>query len=229
MSGVLERAAGFFVAPAAAGPRVEAAVVPPAVRAVVLGSRSDAVPLAAALALSLRAATRARTAVVAVWPPGEIDGDATRRGLASRGAAALAARLTARNLPAVARGRLVWLAVPLDAPAAAGAVRRASSIVDGPQVTALTETRPAELDDLVAEHDIAVVAADPETALARAALARLGERGVVASARRPPGRGLLRALALAGLAAPRVEASRLAAVVRREARPTATVRREGER
>jgi hypothetical protein len=210
MSGVLGRAAEFFLAPAAAEPRVATAVVPPAVRAVVLGARPDAVPLAAALALSLRAAGRTRTAVVAVW---DADGlVALHRGLASRPAAELAARLAARELAAVARGRLVWLQAPPEAAVAAEAVRRASGVVEGPLVTALTGARPAELDDLVAEHDLAIVVAAPETALARAALAGLDDRGIAATAREPLGRGIPRTLALAGLTGPRLDATRPAAV-----------------
>ena len=75
-------------------------------------------------------------------------------------------------------------------------------MVEGPLVTALGGPRPAELDGLVAEHDLAVVAADPESPLARAALACLGDLQIAASARAPLGRGMSRALALAGLTAP---------------------------
>jgi hypothetical protein len=57
------------------------------------------------------------------------------------------------------------------------------------------------LDGLVAEHDLAVVAASPESALARAALARLADHGIAASACAPLARGVARRLALAGLAA----------------------------
>ena len=227
MSGVLQRAVGFFLAPAAARPQ-SAAAVPPAARAVVLGSPSDAVPLAAAVALSLRAAARSPTAVVAVWSPD----DASRAGppngaspappqaaspaAATRGAARLAQRLAAHELEAAARGRLAWLALPAEPEAAATAVRRASAIVEGPLVTAVTGPRPAELDDLVAEHDVVVVAGDPESALARAALARLTDRGIAARACRPLGRGLPRAVALAGLAAPKFDAGGALAAAPRE-------------
>ena len=120
---------------------------------------------------------------------------------ATRPAARLAARLAARGLPAIARGRLAWLGLPEDPAAAADAVRRASSLVAGPLVTALAGSRPPALEDLVAEHDVAVVAADPAGALARAAVARLAARGVDARAYRPLRRGLPRTIALAGLAA----------------------------
>jgi hypothetical protein len=87
-------------------------------------------------------------------------------------------------------------------------VRRASALVDGPLVTALGGARPAELESLVAQHDLAIVAAAPETALARAAVARLTDRGVPASAWPPIRRGVTRTLALAGLAAPRIAPGR---------------------
>ena len=138
--------------------------------------------MAAAVALALRAAS----GLVAVWH-GE---GATVRGLATRAAARLAARLSARDLPAVARGRLAWLALPDDPDEAAVAVRRASAVVDGPLVTALAGARPPALEELVGEHDLAVVAADPDAALARAALAGLAARGVDAVAWPPLRRGL---------------------------------------
>jgi hypothetical protein len=212
VSGVFQRAAGFFLVPAASQ-RVEAAALPAAARAVVLGTPSDAAPLAAAVALSLRAAARAPVALVAVWDPPRGD-EGARRGASTRAAARLAARLAVHDLAAIARGRLAWLALPADAAAAAAAVRRASAMVEEPLVTALTGPRPAELDDLVAEHDLAIVAADPESPLARAALTRLAERGIAGSACAPLGRGPARTLALAGVAAPRLAVGRLAAAPR---------------
>ena len=204
MSGVLQRAAGFFLAPAPAR-RAETAVLPPAARAVVLGAADAAVPLAAALALSLRAGA---PALVAVWGAGE---ERARRDVAGRGAARLAARLSAHGLPARAQGRLAWLALPAEPEAAAAAVRRASAIVEGPLVSVLAGARPAGLEALVAEHDLALVAADPGSPLARAALTRLASAGVAASACPPLGRGPRRTLALAGLAAPRLDAGKLLA------------------
>jgi hypothetical protein len=200
MSGVLERAAEFFLAPPERAD--EAAVVPPAVRAVVLGSAADAPALAAALALSLRAHCGAPAAVVASWG----GGGQLRATAASRAAARLAARLTAHELAGTPRGRLAWVELPAGPAEVVEAVRRASTLVDGPLVTALAGARPPELDGLVGEHDLAIVAADPATALAHAAVARLSEQGVAGSACVPLRRGLSRALALAGLAAPRLEA-----------------------
>jgi hypothetical protein len=196
MSGRLERAASFFIAPAEAPTRAAAAPVPPAVRAVVLGAPGDVAPLAAAVALALRT-----PGLVALW---HAEG-AAAPGLSIRAAARLAARLSARDLPAVARGRLAWLALPADPDEAAVAVRRASAVVDGPLVTALGGARPPALEELVGEHDLAVVAADPDTALARAALAGLAARGVEAVACPPLRRGLSRRAARAGLTAPRLK------------------------
>jgi hypothetical protein len=192
VSGRLERMAAFFIAPAEVGASAEAAAVPPAARAVVVGAGGDVVPLAAAVALALRP-----PGVVAVWGADRVPAAA----VATRAAARLAARLVARDLPAAARGRLAWLRLPDDPAAAAAAVRRASALVDGPLVTALAGARPPALEDLIPEHDLAVVAAEPDTALARAALARLTTQGVDARACRPLRRGLPRAVALAGLAA----------------------------
>jgi hypothetical protein len=198
VSGALQRAAGFFLAPPAAAERPEAATLPQAARAVVLGQAADATALAAALALSLRAAAGAPTALVAVWAPEA----GAERAAATRAASRLAARLTAHELPATARGRLAWHALASEPAAAAAAVRRASAIVEGPLVTALTGARPAELEELVVEHDLAIVVADPGSPLARAALARLAVAGTACA---PLGRGLPRRLALAGLAAPRLD------------------------
>lgn len=201
MTGVLERAAEFFLAPPVRSG--DPVVPPPAVapRAVVLGSPPDVAPLAAALALSLRAAAGAAAAVVASWGGSK----ELRPTAAARSAARLASRLAAHELPSTPRGRLAWLELPADPPQAAEAVRRASALVDGPLVTALAGLRPPELDALVAEHDLAFVAAPAGTALARAAVARLAEQDIAASACAPLRRGVGRTLALAGLAAPRLD------------------------
>jgi hypothetical protein len=208
-----ERAAAFFLAPARPSPSPRTATVPAQTRAVVLGASGDAMPVAAALALTLRAAERSPTALVAVW---EGDGHHTRgheespadpipRGIATRAASRLAARLALREVPAVARGRLAWLRLP-DAPElAAAALRRTAAVVDAPVVTALAGPRPAELEPLVDEHDLVVIAAEPGGPLAAAAIAAFGDRCVSAIACRPLARGPARALALAGLAAPRLD------------------------
>jgi hypothetical protein len=196
MSRALERAASFFLAPAER--RDDPVALPPAVRAVVLGSPAETAPLAAALALSLHAPP----AVVASWG---VERE-LRPAAATRATARLAARLTTHDLPTAARGRLAWLALPPEPVAAADALRRASALVEGPLVTAFAGARPPELEALVADHDLAVIAACPDTTIARAALARLADRGIAASACLPPRRGLQRTLALAGLAGPRLDA-----------------------
>jgi hypothetical protein len=205
MTDLLDRAAGYFLAPAGSKPAAAVAGLPATTRAVVIGSLQDAPPLAAALALTLRAAVRARAALVAVWRA-EGCGDGPRAaGAATPAASRLAARLTRRGLPAVARGRLAWLDLPTDPAATASGLRRAEAAFDGPLVTALAGPRPDPLEDLIEEHDLALVAAVPDTPLARAALAGLGDRCVSALACRPLSRGLPRALAVAGLVAPRLD------------------------
>jgi hypothetical protein len=204
VTGLLERAAEFFLVPASDKASPATVTVPAAARAVVVGAPQDAPPLAAALALTLRAADRAPAALVAVWRPAD-DGESVGRGAATPGAARLATRLGRRDLAATARGRLAWLSLPVEPAAAETAVRRAAATVDGPVVTALAGPRPPELEPLIDEHDLVVIAADPATTLADAALAALAERCVSAIACRPLPRGLPRALALAGLAAPRLE------------------------
>jgi hypothetical protein len=195
--GWLERTAEFFVAPAAE--RAPRRAIPPAARAVVVGAPEVVAAAAAGIALALRKPDASPVALVALW-----QGGPPPAGMATRTAAQLAARAGAGELPTVARGRLAWLSLPDGPAAAAGAVRRASALVAGPFVTALAGARPPELETLIAEHDIAVVVADPESTLARAALAALTARGVPAVAVPPLPRGLARTLALAGLAAPRV-------------------------
>ena len=199
MSGRLERAVAFFVAPPSAVAPTEASSLPPAVRAAVLGSADEVLALAAAVALTLRAADRSPAALVAVWP----GGGTPAGGFATRAGARLAERLEARGLSAVARGRLAWLPLPDEPCEAADAVRRASAVVDGPLVTALAAARPPDLETLTAEHDLAIVAADPSTPLARAALASLAAHGIQATAHPPLRRGLGRTLAVAGIAAAR--------------------------
>jgi hypothetical protein len=204
MTDLLARAAGYFLAPADTKRGSTVAAVPAAARAVVLGSAQDAPALAAALALTQRAADRAPAAVVAVWRG---DGDRGRPapGAATPAAARLAARLSRRGLPAAARGRLVWLELPAEPEDTAAGLHRAAAAVDGPVVTALTGPRPTALETVIDEHDLVLVAADPDTPLARAALDGLSQRGVSALACRPLPRGLPRALALAGVAAPRLD------------------------
>jgi hypothetical protein len=210
ITGLRSRAAGFFVAPAQAEAAAPTAVLPGAARVAVLGGAGEAAPLAAAVALWLRAADRAPAALVAVWRE-----RAAGRGAAMPSATRLAARLAEADLPATARGRLAWLTLPADPGAAVAAVHRAAAVVDAPLVTALGGARPAALDALVTGHDLVVVAAEADTALARAALAALPLPRDRALACRPPSRGVPAALARAGLRAPRAVTAALAAEARR--------------
>ena len=230
MIAALERIAAFLVEPAA--PPKPTAALPTACRAAVLGSVTDTPPLAAALALILRAADRHPAALVALWAAPLPQGAHAHRA-ATRLAATIAppipsagrtpdpAAAVAPPIPpaarapdsaaggwspaAVARGRLAWLALPTEPVAAVDAVVAAAGVADAPLVTALAGARPPELDDLVAGHDLVVVAAAPGSLLARTAVDRLGRRGVRATACRPLGRGVVRALAMAGLAAARLD------------------------
>jgi hypothetical protein len=240
VSGLLERAARFLIAPddarsrpdrqsepaddsrrpqASSGPpgpdghptdhvrtgarrgRTIVSALPPTPRVVVLGRPQDVRPLAASLALVLRASERSPSGLVATWgveePP--------VRGTATRSAARLAARLALRDLAAVARGRLAWLELPEEPAEATAAVHAVAAVVDGPVVTALAGPRPPALEPLIDDHDLAVVAADPASSLACAALDALAGRSVPAVACRPVPRGLARALATAGMLPPRLD------------------------
>jgi hypothetical protein len=194
MTGALDRVAAFLVEPAspAAG-----APLPAACRAAVLGRPREVTPLAAALALTLRAADRRPAALVAVW------GAAVPAAApAVRAAKRLAA---AAGDGAAARGRLAWLALPAEPARAVDVLVEAAAVVDAPLVTALGGARPPALEGLVSGHDLVVVAAAPDSQLAEAAVGRLAERGVPAVACRPLARGVVRALATAGLTAPRLD------------------------
>ena len=184
MTGVLERAASAFIAPAPPTPEPVARFAP---RALVLGSERDAVPVAAALAGGLR--ERAAAAVIITWPSAE----PPRPALGTPGASRLVAGLQLRGLDAVARGRLAWLALgEVDL----GLARRALTIGDAPVVIAITGPRSAASDALLAEVDHVLLVipddADPRLAdLARASLASPIVRGPLTA----PG---ARAAALAG-------------------------------
>jgi hypothetical protein len=167
----------------------------PAPRAAVLGLPAHAVPAAAALACALRAAHGSGSAVVATWVPGEETGPAPR-GPGAPAAARAAARLTARGLLATAHGRLAWLPLSGHVVAASVAARRASAVLDVPLVIALAGPRCDIVESLLGEQDlVVVVTADPDSPLARIAVAGCARP---ATARRPP-HGARRLLALAGV------------------------------
>jgi hypothetical protein len=191
MSGLAERAAAF-VAPS---PAPEPAVAPPrfAPRALVLGTPRDAVPVAAALAGGLREQDRAAGAVLITWPAPE----APRAALGTPGASRLVANLRSRSLPAVARGRLAWVALDTDGPALA---RRALAVVAVPAVVAVTGPRTAAADELFAEQDqiVLVVPADADPRLVELARDGLAEWNVPVTVRGPLLNPGARTTALAG-------------------------------
>jgi hypothetical protein len=189
VTGVLERAASAFIAPAppASAPAAPAASpVRSAPRALVFGSARDALPVAAALAAGLR--EREAAAVLVAWPHAE----APRAALGTPGATRLGAGLRLRGLEAVARGRLAWVALGDDE---LGLARRAFA-VDAPVVVGISGPRTAATDALLAEADHVVVVlpenADPR--LVELAVAGL-HSAVVRGPLTAPG---ARAAALAG-------------------------------
>jgi hypothetical protein len=208
MTAALRAVAGWFVAPAppAAGGAPPAAPLRAGRRIAVLGSAVTAAPLAAAVALTARADGAAPTALVLLWrspllcgpPPGPA-------APALPAARRLAARLGRRELPAVARGRLVWLVLPGTGDDGACALHHAEAAAgDVPAVLALARPREAAVDAVLAESGLAVVAAQPGSALAIAALEDVADLRVPACACPPPPSGAARLAALAGLRAPRL-------------------------
>ena len=183
-------------------------------RAAVLGSAEDAPPVAAMLANALRGAGGAPTAAVAVWAPG---GAPPRRGPATLGASRLAARLSARGLPAVGRGRLAWLRLEDHPVAAALATRRAAGALEVPLVAVVAGPRCDVVEGLLGEQDLVlVVAGDPAGPLARLAVASCAG-AALAHGHCPPGPA--RGLALAGLTGARGLALPVRALVRDLAEP----------
>ena len=188
MSGLLERAASAFSPPAVV-------LDPPrfAPRAVVLGRPGDAVPVAAALAGGLREQHRSAGALLAVWP----SPTPPRAALGTPAASRLAARLQARGLMAVARGRLAWLALGPDDLALAA---RAVAAVDVPAVIAITGPRTMATDDLLEDVDliVLVVAADAEPGLEALTRAGLEHRSAQVVVQRPLDSPGARPAAMAG-------------------------------
>ena len=195
MTGLLERAASAFGPPAVAPdlPRF-------APRAVVLGRPHDAVPVAAALAGGLREQSRSAGALLAVWPSAA----PPRAALGTPAATRLAARLQARGLMAVARGRLAWLALGPDDLALAP---RAVAAVEVPAVIAITGPRTMATDDLLEDVDLIalVVAADAEPGLEALTLAGLQHRTAPVVVQRPLDSPGARPAAMAGWGRLRVE------------------------
>ena len=179
----------------------------PDTRVAVIGSGQSAPALAAAVALGCRARAGTPTAVVALWRSPGLDGPPPGpSGPVLPGAAALAARLARRGLPVVARGRLIWLALPGACGEAEPVLRRAEAAVgDVPVVLALARPREAAVDTVLATHDLAVVAAAPGSSLAEAALRDVDDLRIPFRACAPLVPGLGRIAALAGLRSPQLD------------------------
>ena len=197
MSGVLERAASVLRPPTAA-----AAALPPrfAPRALVLGRPEEGVPVAAALAGGLREQDRAAGALLTTWPSAA----PPRAALGTPAASRLAARLQARGLAAVARGRLAWLALGSDQLALAA---RAVAAVDVPAVIAVVGPRTAASDELLADQDLVVlvVGSDAEAGLETLALSGLQDCPAPVVVQRPLDSPGARPAALAGWGRLRIE------------------------
>jgi hypothetical protein len=198
MSGLLERAAAAFSPPVSA-------LDPPrfAPRAVVLGRPGEAVPVGAALAGGLREQYRAAGALFAVFP----SSGPPRAALATPAASRLAARLQARGLDAVARGRLAWLALGPDDLALAA---RAAAAVEVPSVLAVTGPRTGATDALLAEQDLVVLVVGPDAEPGLEALALAGLSGCPATVvvQRPLDAPGARPAAMAGWGRLRLEVAR---------------------
>jgi hypothetical protein len=211
MSNALQRAVDVFLAPATDAP-AEAAPrpAPPAPPDVaVLGGEPDALAVAAAVALHLRAVARARAACVALWEGREGNHQAGEHrerpetsdtGLAGIAARRMAQQLRAQGHDARARGRLAWTILPADRAQAAAAWQRLTAAAPGPVVLAALGPRGSALDDVLAEHDHVLLVAHEGTEpalleLAVASVEALGPAvGVVGAP--PAGRRLV---ALAGI------------------------------
>jgi hypothetical protein len=198
----IDRALAWFLEPAQSPPEAGHIVcvdgTGQAGCAAVLGRPGQAEPVAAAVALALARGAGAKSATVAVIgratpaePPPASGG--------TRAARRLAARLEAQGLPARSRGRLVWVAVPPDGRLHAA---RRVALAGAPAVLAVTAPRTPDVEELLAEQDLLVLAmADLGGPLAR--MAALAPGGVPVTVTRPLIRGPARSLALAGLRAPR--------------------------
>lgn len=198
MTGVLDRLAGWLVdpAPETAPAPVGRAVAPPSV-ALLAGPR-DVRALGAALALRL---TRG-VAAIGVWTGEEPPVAAPVDGPALPAARRLARALRARELAAMASGRLVFASLPGPAEPSAVAARRLEATAEPlPTVLALAGPREAAWDAVLAERDAVLVHA-ADGGLAELAIERLAEQGVRAAPLRTVPGSAARALARVGLALP---------------------------
>lgn len=201
-AGEVDRAPTLRIAPGSPEP-----VEPHALRIAVIGSGQSAPALAAAVALSCRARARVPAALVALWRSPGIEGPPPGPSApVLPGAGALAARLARRDLPVVARGRLIWLTLPGASDAAEPVLRRAEAAAgEVPVVLALARPREAAVDAVLAGRELALVAAPPGSPLAAAALRDVDDLRIPSRACAPLPPGVGRMAALAGLRAPHVE------------------------
>lgn len=177
----------------ASGADQDAVGVPTAVA--VLGEARVAGPVACAAALRLTSAAGADAALI-IAPEAPSGPRAPARPRATR----MAASLAARNIPAIATGRLVRATLPEeDGFLAFG---RAAAVAGGPVVLMAGAVRTEEVDAALALQEAVVVVpapgSDPEVPeLAAQGLRALGHRVLTATSPPDP---ISRALALAGLA-----------------------------
>ncbi len=163
---------------------------------------------AAGVALALARATRCTCALVGVV------GEVTTGSIAGAPSARRATHaVRERGLPAVASGRLVWLAdrrgelvvddIVARAAAMSAELGRSATIVGAPAAIALPFARTAALDRVLGWHDAIVVVREPDAAAAviERAMGSLAELGRPVAAMAPP-RRLAGALAAGGVAAP---------------------------
>lgn len=175
MTGLLEKAAGFFVAPTQT-----AAFAPPRPRPAVIGlvaAEPDVLVASGAVAASLRREAKAATALACVWR-GHDDLPLPAPAPAGPGVSRIAAKLARRGLQARQCGLVCVVELPAEAGAATAAFREAVAAADAPVVLALARREPA-FDGLLAESDRLVLAAAEDADallgdLAYEGLARLG-------------------------------------------------------
>ena len=195
---LLARLAALFVEPAA--PAAIPPSPPPAPDlTVLLAAGEDLAASAGGVAEGLRRAARARAAVV-------LSPSRAMPRIATPGAAALARRLGARDVAAVAADALCHVELPdVGAPAV---VRRVAAAVDVPLLVALP-ARDEGLDGLLATADRLLLALPASTSgdLAEVALASLAALGPPVMRVAPPAGFIARRLAAAGLKAVPLDAT----------------------
>jgi hypothetical protein len=194
---VLARLRGLFLEPCSTpavqrpASRVVERAAPPALG--VLTGPAEAAAAGAALGLVAATATGRPCALVCRWTGAEPGDDAPPTSAPSVGAARrLAARLGARGLDAIARGRLVTIELPAAAATARAAAERAiAAASDVPVVLVIAGPRTVTLDPLLAELDRLVVVPPPgaPAALEHLAVAAAARAGRATSVLRFPSSG----------------------------------------